>query len=389
MSKGKTRRSQSWREVKGESGVKVPFVDLKAQLEGMKDEIRSAIMDVVENTAFVGGKYVERFEKEFADFCGCRYAVGVSSGTSALHLALIALGIGPGDDVITAANTFIATTEAVTHAGAGFTLVDVDAETYTIDVNLLEDAITDKTKAVIPVHLYGQMAPMDAILEIAGKHHLLVLEDAAQAQGAEYKGKRAGSYGDAGAFSFYPAKNLGAYGDAGIVVTDDHAIAQKIRLLSNHGRRSATDHVLEGFNARLDGIQAAVLSAKLPRLMEWNRMRHQAAERYNQLLSNLDLITPKNMSGANHIYHLYVIRVKDRDRVKAELAAKGVFCGLHYPVPIHLLDAYRHLGRPRGSFPVTETAADEILSLPMYPEITPEQQAYVAEVLTEVVGRKT
>ncbi|MFH1219805.1 MAG: DegT/DnrJ/EryC1/StrS family aminotransferase [Candidatus Eisenbacteria bacterium] len=366
--------------------MKVPFVDLKAQYNTIRDEVQTAMSGVVENTAFIGGKYVETFEKEFAEFCGAKYAVGVSSGTSALHLALAALGIGAGDEVITAANTFIATTEAISHAGARPRLVDMRPEDFTIDISRIEAAITDRTRAVIPVHLYGQMAQMDAIAEMAKRHNLVVVEDAAQAQGAEYMGKRAGSYGHAAGFSFYPAKNLGAYGDAGIVVTDDKAVADRVRLLANHGRRGANDHSVEGYNERLDGIQAAVLSAKLPHLDDWNQMRHRAAERYDKLLSGLNLVTPIEMPGAKHIYHLYVVRVKSRDRVKQALEVRGVSCGLHYPIPIHLLDAYKHLNLPRGSYPFTEVAADEILSLPMYAEITSEQQQYVADCLKEIVG---
>jgi dTDP-4-amino-4,6-dideoxygalactose transaminase len=365
--------------------VKVPFVDLKSQYASVKDEVDSAIMNVVRDCAFVGGKYVERFEQEFAEFCGTKYAVGVSSGTSALHLALMALGVSPGDQVITAANTFIATTEAVTHAGAESDLVDIEPKSFNLDPSLIERAITERTRAIIPVHLYGQAADMDAVTDIAGKHNLLVLEDAAQAQGAEYKGKKTGSLGDAGAFSFYPAKNLGAYGDAGIVVTDHEDIANRIRLLANHGRRSANDHAAEGYNARLDGIQAAVLSAKLPKLETWNQMRRDAAERYRELLAGLDVLTPEAMPYAKHIYHLYVIRVKNRDRVREALAERGIGCGLHYPVPLHLLDAYKHLGKAAGSYPVTEEIASELLSLPMYPEITGEQQAYVARCLEEIL----
>lgn len=367
--------------------MKVPFVDLKAQYGSIKNEVQTAITNVVEDSAFIGGKYVEAFEKGFAEFCGAQYAVGVSSGTSALHLALVALGIGPGDEVITAANTFIATTEAISHAGAKFTLVDINPVNFEIDVSAIEAAITPRTKAIIPVHLYGQMAEMDSIMEIARKHKLVVVEDAAQAQGAEWKGKRAGSYGHAAGFSFYPAKNLGAYGDAGIVVTNDQAVADRVRLYANHGRRSANDHEVEGFNERLDGIQAAVLKAKLPHLAEWNAKRHAAADCYRSLLSGLKVAVPREMPEAKHIYHLYVIRVKDRDGVKAALEAKGVGCGLHYPIPIHLLDAYKHLKKGQGSYPVTEEAAREILSLPMYPEITADQQQYVAQCLEDVVGR--
>lgn len=367
--------------------MKVPFVDLRAQYGSIKNEVQTAITNVLEDSAFIGGKYVEAFEKEFAGFCGVGYAVGVSSGTSALHLALVALGIGPGDEVITAANTFIATTEAISHAGAKFTLVDMNPVTFEIDVSGIEAAITPRTKAIIPVHLYGQMAEMDRVLDVARKHGLVVIEDAAQAQGAEWKGKRAGSWGDAAGFSFYPAKNLGAYGDAGIVVTNRREVADRVRLFANHGRRSATDHEVEGFNARLDGIQAAVLRAKLPHLTRWNDLRHSAARRYDRLLSGLKVAVPKEMQQAKHIYHLYVIRVVDRDKVKAALEAKGVGCGLHYPIPIHMLDAYKHLKKGPGSFPAAEEAAREILSLPMFPEITEEQQQYVAQCLEDVVGR--
>ncbi len=367
--------------------MKVPFVDLKAQYDSMQNEIVEAILRVVEDTAFVGGKYVQKFEEEFAAYCNRRYAIGVSSGTSALHLALIALGIEKGDEVITAANTFIATTEAITHAGGKVKLVDIDPDSYTIDPSKIEDATSDRTKVIIPVHLYGQAADMDPILEIASKHGLKVLEDAAQAQGAEYKSRKTGSLGDAAAFSFYPAKNLGAYGDAGIVVTDDEEAAQKIRLYSNHGRESANVHLVEGFNERLDGIQASVLSAKLKHLDRWNEMRRQAAKRYDEMLKDLPVKTPKQMPYAKHIYHLYVIRIEQRDRIKEMLGEKGVGCGLHYPTPIHLLDAYKYLGKPEGSYPVTEEVAREILSLPMYPEITEEQQRYVVDCIAEALER--
>jgi len=373
--------------MKGEWKVKVPFVDLKAQYESMREEIMQAIVNVVEDTAFVGGKYVQRFEEEFAAYCNRKYAVGVSSGTSALQLALIALGVGRGDEVITAANTFIATTEAISHAGASVRLVDIDPESYTIDPSKIEEAITKRTKAIIPVHLYGQPADMDPILEIAAKHGLKVLEDAAQAHGAEYKGRKVGSLGDAAAFSFYPAKNLGAYGDAGIVVTDDKDVADTIRLYSNHGRRSANDHAVEGFNERLDGIQASILSAKLRQLDRWNQMRREAARRYDELLKDLPVKAPKEMPYAKHIYHLYVIRIAERDRIKEILASKSVGCGLHYPTPIHLLDAYKYLRKQRGSYPVTEEAAAEILSLPMYPEIAEEQQKYVVDCIAEALEK--
>jgi dTDP-4-amino-4,6-dideoxygalactose transaminase len=367
--------------------VRVPFVDLKAQYAGIKDEIRTAIMAVVEDCAFVGGKYVDKFETDFAAYCGRKHAAGVSSGTSALHLALMAMGIGPGDEVITAANTFIATTEAISHAGASFRLVDIDPHSYNIDARLIEDAVTERTKAVIPVHLYGQAADMDAVNMVAEKHGLVVLEDAAQAQGARYKGRMAGSLGTAGAFSFYPAKNLGAYGDAGAVVTDRQEIVDGVRLLANHGRRGPTDHAVEGYNARLDGIQAAVLDAKLAHLDRWNEQRREAARRYDELLADLDVITPTAVPYAEHIYHLYVIRVRNRDAVKQELAAREVFCGLHYPIPLHLLDAYKRLAIPKGRYPVTEQVASEVLSLPMYPEISEAEQQYVADSLADVLEK--
>ncbi len=366
--------------------MKVPFVDLKSQYQSIKDEVDSEIMNVVGDCAFVGGPYVQRFEEAFAEYCGAKYAVGVSSGTSALHLALMAMGVGSGDKVITAANTFIATAEAVTHAGASVDLVDCDAASFNMDPALIEKAITDKTRAIIPVHLYGQAADMDAVLEVARKHNLLVLEDAAQAQGAKYKDRRTGSMGDAAAFSFYPAKNLGAYGDAGIVVTNSREIADHVRMLANHGRRTGTDHAVEGYNARLDGIQGAVLGVKLPKLDGWNEKRRQAAGRYDELLKGLDIATPEAMPYAMHIYHLYVIRVKNRDKVKEAMGEKGVGCGMHYPIPIHLLDAYKYLEKPAGSYPVTEEIANELLSLPMFPEITGEQQKYVADCLGQVLG---
>jgi len=368
--------------------VKVPFVDLKAQHAAIRNQVDSAIASVIGDTAFVGGKYVDEFEKNYASYCGTKYAVGVSSGTSALQLALLAMGVGPGDEVITAANTFIATAEAISHTGATPVFVDMDPVTFNIDVAGIEKAITDKTKVIIPVHLYGQPADMDPILEIAAKHSLLVLEDAAQAQGARYKGKRCGCFGQAAAFSFYPAKNLGAYGDAGAIVTDDAAYVETIRLYMNHGRRSAHDHAVIGFNERLDGLQGAILNAKLGALDEWNKMRRDAAGRYNDLLAGLNVQTPKAGADVEHIYHLYVVRVRDRDAVRSALGEKDVASGIHYPVPVHLLDAYKGLGLGKGSFPVTEQAAGDILTLPMFPHISAEQQQYVAECLAEIVGKK-
>lgn len=368
--------------------MKVPFVDLKAQHKAIQNDIESAIANVIGDTAFVGGKYVDQFEENFASFLGTKHTVGVSSGTSALQLALLAMGVGPGDEAITAANTFIATAEAISHAGATPVFVDIDRKTFNISVKDLEGAITDRTKVIIPVHLFGQPADLDPVLEIARKHNLLVLEDAAQAQGARYKGKRCGSFGNAAAFSFYPAKNLGAYGDGGAIVTNDAGYVETIRLYMNHGRRSAHDHAVIGFNERLDGLQAAILNAKLATLDEWNGLRRAAAARYDELLGGLDVETPQVLEGVEHIYHLYVIRVKARDDVRSALGEKGVASGIHYPVPVHLLQAYKGLGYAEGSFPVAEEAADEIISLPMFPHISVEQQQFVARCLEEIVGKK-
>ncbi len=368
--------------------MKVPFVDLKAQHAAIRRDVEAAMMNVIGDTAFIGGKYVEEFERNYASFCGLKHAVGVSSGTSALQLALLAMGVGPGDEAITAANTFIATAEAISHVGAKPVFVDMDPVTFNISVADVEKAITDRTRVLVPVHLYGQPADMDPILEIARRRNLLVLEDAAQAQGARYKGKRCGSFGHAAAFSFYPAKNLGAYGDAGAVVTNDAAYVDTIRLYMNHGRRSAHDHAVIGFNERLDGLQGAILNAKLSTLDEWNKMRRDAAARYDDLLAGLNVETPKAADGVEHIYHLYVVKVRGRDEVRTALGEKGVASGIHYPVPVHLLEAYKGLGYGKGSFPVAEKAADEIISLPMFPHISAEQQQYVAECLEEIVGKR-
>jgi dTDP-4-amino-4,6-dideoxygalactose transaminase len=365
--------------------VNVPFVDLKAQYAALKPELEPAVLQVIEDCAFVGGKYVKEFEEAFAAYCGRELGLGVASGTSALHLALLAMGVGPGDEVITAANTFMATTEAITHSGARPVLVDVDPESYTMDPGKLEEAVTERTKVVIPVHLYGQTADMDPIMDIAGRRGLKVLEDSAQAQGAEYKGRKAGSMGDAAAFSFYPSKNLGAFGDAGIILTDDPAIADTVRMYANHGRVGGNDHAVEGFNARLDGVQGAVLGIKLRHLDEWNDARRAAAARYAGMLEGMDLVLPREMPYARHIYHVYGIRIKNRERVAALLKEQGVGVGMHYAIPVHLLSAYKYLGLDKGSFPVTEQLAEEELSLPMFPEITEEQQRYVADKLSETL----
>jgi dTDP-4-amino-4,6-dideoxygalactose transaminase len=360
----------------------VPFLDLSAQYAAIREEIRSSLEEVFDSVSFVGGPFVESFEKEFAIFCGCGYAAGTSNGTSALWMTLLSLGIGPGDEVITVPNTFIATAEAITFSGARPVFVDVEERGQTMNPALLEKAITPKTKAVIPVHLFGQPADMDPIMEIARKHGLLVVEDACQAHGAQYKGKAAGTIGDAGCFSFYPGKNLGAYGEAGAVVTNDPELAEKIKVLRDHGQSRKYFHKVIGWNGRMDGLQGAVLSVKLKYLPAWNEARRKNAALYSSLLTDVKKITlPTEMDYARHVYHLYVIRTHHRDDLKGYLAERGIECGIHYPVPIHLQEAYHHFGILKGTFPVAEKCAEEFLSLPMYPELTEEQIGYVATEL--------
>jgi len=362
--------------------MNVPYLDLKSQYAAIKDEIHTAIGEVMEKTAFAGGPFVAGFEQDFSKFCDCKHALGVGNGTDALWLSLLALGIGPGDEVITVPNTFIATAAAVTYCGARPVFVDVEEKSYNMNPALLHAAITPRTKAIIPVHLFGQTADMDPILDIAGKHSLPVVEDACQAHGAEYKGRKAGSIGVTGCFSFYPGKNLGAYGEGGAVVTNDDAIAEKIRMYRDQGQSKKYYHSVIGWNARLDGIQGAVLRVKLKYLPGWNESRRKHAREYTRLLSPVDgVIEPCEADYAKHVYHIYALRVKQRDRLMNALAAKGISCGIHYPVPIHLQEAYRFLGLTRGSFPVAERCAEEFLSLPMFPELTSEQIAYVVDTL--------
>ena len=358
--------------------MKIPFVDLQEQYQGIRDEITLAIADVLNHSDFVLGRAVNNFEESFAEYCEASYAVGVDSGYSALELILRAYGIGPGDEVITAANTFIATALAISNCGARPVLVDIDPETYNLDPNLLETAVSPATRAIIPVHLYGHPADMDPILAVARKHGLKVIEDAAQAHGARYKGRRAGSLGDAAAFSFYPGKNLGAYGDGGAVVTNDAALADQVRLLRNLGQRVKYHHLVKGYNRRLDTIQAAVLQVKLAYLDEWNASRRRAAAVYREMLADLPLITPRAARWAEPVYHLFVIRTQNRDAMSRYLQEGGIATGMHYPIPIHLQPAYKELGYGEGAFPVTEAYAQEILSLPMYPELTDGMIAIVA-----------
>lgn len=356
----------------------VPFVDLKLQYHSMKEEIDRAIQGVLERTDFVLGEAVRTFEDAFAAYCGVDYAIGVDSGYSALELILRAYGIGPGDEVITAANTFIATVLPVSNCGARPVLVDIDPDSYNLNPELIEAAITPATRAIIAVHLYGRPADMDAITAVARRHELVVIEDACQAHGAFYKDRRAGSLGNAAAFSFYPSKNLGAYGDGGIVVTSDPTIADKVRLLRNIGQQIKYQHTVKGFNHRLDTMQAAILRVKLAHLDRENRWRRQAAALYNTLLADLPVQTPTEPDDVEQVYHLYIVRTARREALQAHLAEAGVATGIHYPIPIHLQPAYADLGYQPGDFPVTEAYASEILSLPMYPGLTDAMVAYVA-----------
>lgn len=352
-----------------------------------RDEFLRTIGEVLDFGAFSGGQYVERFEADFAAYCGTRHTVGVGSGTEALWLTLVAMGIGPGDEVVTVPMTFAATVEAICLVGARPVLVDIDERSYTMDPVLLEEVVTPRTKAIIPVHLFGQVADMDPILEIARGYGLKVIEDAAQAHGAEYKGRKAGSLGDAGCFSFYPSKNLGAFGEGGAVTTDDDGLAQTLRVLRNHGQTSKNHHSVVGWNSRLDGIQAAVLSMKLRDLDRENRMRRDHASCYSSALLDVpDVVTPARPDDGEHVCHIYAIQVRQRAALLEVFARMQIGFGIHYPIPIHLQAAYRSLGHKTGDFPVAEQCASRFVSLPMFPELTPIQIAYIMEAVHEAVG---
>ena len=367
--------------------MNIPFLDLKAQYKTIKDEISAAINEVIENTAFAGGPFVAKFENEFAKFCGTKHAIGVGNGTDALWASLVALGIGAGDEVITTPNTFIATAEAISLSGAAPVFVDIDEKTHNMNPALIEAAITPKTKAILPVHLFGQPADMAPIMAIAEKHGLKVVEDACQAHGAEYKGKRAGSIGAVGCFSFYPGKNLGAYGEGGGIVTNDDVLAAKMRMFRDHGQAKKYYHDIIGWNARLDGIQGAVLNVKLKYLNEWNEARRRHAKDYAAGLSSIkDVIVPQEAEYAKHVYHIYALRVQDRDKFMAYLNEKGIACGIHYPIPLHLQNAYAFMQKGPGSFPAAEKCAAEYVSLPMFAELIDEQVAYVIEQIKEYYG---
>ena len=367
-----------------ETAAPIRLVDLIAQYETIKPEIDEALQRVIESAAFVGGPFVAAFEARFAKFCGVMHGVGVSSGTTALHLLLETLDIGDGDEVITVPNTFIATVEAIVQTGAKPVFVDVDETTLNMNPALLEEAITDRTRAILPVHMYGQIADMDPILEVAGRHDLLVIEDAAQAHGAEYKGRRAGQFGVAATFSFYPGKILGAFGDAGGIVTQDEALADRARRLADHGRTDHYLHERSGFNYRMAGIQAAVLDVKLKHLEGWLETRREKARLYGDLLSENVASVPLEAEGCRHVYTYYVIRTPFRKAIQEKLAASEIATGVHYPTPLHLQPAFSDRGNSRGQFPVTEAASEQILSLPLFAELADQDIERICDLVNSV-----
>jgi dTDP-4-amino-4,6-dideoxygalactose transaminase len=365
--------------------MNIPFVDLKAQYNSIKNEVDQAMADVLSKTAFIGGPIVKAFENNFAAYCGVEYCVGVGNGTDALSIALRALGIGAGDEVITAANSFIATSEAITSTGARVVFVDINPKTYNMATDQIEDKITSRTKAIIPVHLFGQPVDMDPVFVLAKKHGLKIVEDAAQAHSAVYKGRKVGSMGDVACFSFYPGKNLGAYGDAGAIVTNDEKLALKARMIANHGRTEKYNHELEGVNSRMDGFQGAILDVKLRHLTDWTENRRKNAYLYNEYLKDTALVTPEEIENVKAVYHLYVVRVASdlRESFQAHLKSKGVSSGIHYPIALPNLIAYEYLGHTENDFPEASKASHEIVSLPMFPELKEEQIAYIAEQVKE------
>ena len=364
--------------------MKIPFVDLKAQYKTIKNEIDRAIQAVIDETAFIKGKYVEIFEKEYAEKYGIKHCIGVANGTDAIYVSLKALGIGEGDEVITVANSWISTSETISQAGARPIFVDINPNYYTIDHRLIEDKITPKTKAIIPVHLFGQPAEIETIGQICETHNLQLIEDCAQAHFAEYNGQKVGTFGISGTFSFFPGKNLGAYGDAGAIITNDDDFADKARMFANHGALKKHQHVFEGINSRLDGIQAAILSVKLKYISDWNEKRLKNAILYNKLLAGVDGIAiPQIHETVKHVFHLFVIRAVNRDALKKHLAEKGISTGIHYPTPLPLLPAYRYLKPVSSEFPIVSDYMDKILSLPMFPELTEEQIEYISSTVKE------
>jgi dTDP-4-amino-4,6-dideoxygalactose transaminase len=366
----------------------IPLVGLFDQYQTIQPEIDAAIKNIITSSAFVGGEEVRLFEQEFAAYCDAKACVGVGNGTDALYLTLRALGIGPGDEIITVAHTFIATSEAISSTGALPIFIDVKDDSMLMDPALIEPAITPRTKAIVPVHLYGQSCDMDAIMEIARKHGLKVIEDAAQAHGGRWRGQRVGSIGDAATFSFYPGKNLGAFGDAGAVVSQDEALIEQIRMIANHGRLEKYTHKMEGVNSRLDGLQAAILRVKLRYLDEWNSKRRRIADAYTEQLSPLGIALPIVDERAEAVFHLFVVRVAERERLQSLLKEEGIATGVHYPVPLHLQPAYEQR-RSEFKLPATEHAAREVLSLPMYPELRQEQIEAVCNAVTAAYAGST
>ena len=364
----------------------IPFVDLRAQYHSIKSEIDAAILNTLESCQFTLGSEVAKFEEEFAAYSGSKFGIGVNTGTSALHLALLAADIGRGDEVITVPFTFVASAAAIHYTGATPVLVDIDPRTFTMDPQKIEAAITPRTKAIIPVHLYGQPADMDPILAIAKKHRLIVVEDACQAHGAEYKGKRVGSLGDFGAFSFYPGKNLGAYGEGGLVTTQDPEFNRRVRMLRDWGAEKKYQHLLKGYNYRLEGIQGAVLRVKLRYLEKWTEARRSAAARYDAAFAGSEVAAPQAAAYARHVYHIYAIRTDERAHWQEALQSQGIQTGIHYPHPVHLLPAYADLGYKAGQFPHSERAANEVLSLPMFPELTADQTDTVAQAVLQLAS---
>ncbi len=365
------------------AAVTIPFVDLKAQYRSIKAEIDAAVLAVLDSAQFILGDEVTAFEQDFAAYCGATEAIGVNTGTSALHLALVAAGIGAGDEVITVPFTFVATVAAIRYTGALPVFVDIEPVTCTMDPSGLERAITSRTKAIMPVHLYGQAADMDPIMDIARRYGLLVIEDAAQAHGAEYHGRRCGSIGDIAGFSFYPGKNLGAYGEGGAVVTSNRDLARTVRVLRDWGQERRYEHRLQGFNYRMDGIQGAILRVKLRHLDAWTDARRSRAALYDALLDDAPVETPKVRHGNRHVHHVYAVRTDVRSQLADGLAANLVQYGIHYPIPVHLQEAHRDLGHALGDFPVAESVADRVISLPMFPEMTDAQVRAVASAVRQ------
>jgi len=360
--------------------MNIPFVDLKAQYHSIKDEVDVAIQDVINETAFIKGKYVQKFEEEYAEAYGVKHVISCANGTDAIYITLKALGIGSGDEVITVANSWISTSETVTQAGARVVFVDIDPDYYTINPAKIEAKITERTKAIIPVHLYGHPANMTEITRIAKKHNLKVIEDCAQAHFATWQGEHVGTFGDAGTFSFFPGKNLGAYGDAGCIVTNNDELAEKMRRFSRHGALGKHDHEIEGINSRLDGLQAAILSVKLKYIHEWTDLRIQHAEKYNELLCGVDnIVTPVTHQNAKHVFHLYVIRSENRDELQTQTKRNGISTGIHYPTALPYLKAYNYLGHAPDDFPLSYLYTRKILSLPMFPELTNDYMKIISE----------